>query len=678
VRIVHAWLAELVDVPADVDIVATELGLRGFEVAAVEPDPGVIDFEITANRPDCLSHLGLAREASVIWSAPLKPPVHLPPGIEGTTAVDIHIENAELCPRYCGQVFDVRVGPSPAWLVERLEAAGVRPVNNIVDVTNYVMLEIGQPMHAFDLPRIAGGRIVVRQAAEGETLRTLDGVERTLAEGMLVIADGERPVALAGVMGGANSEIGAQTTRMLLESASFHGPAVRRTSRRLGLKTEASTRFERGGDIDAPPAGIALAGRLLERLGAGRPAGPLVDRFVGQRPQRTVTLRAERIARLLGHAVPDVDVTRILAPLGFGVAREDGRWRVRVPTFRVDVTREADLIEEVGRHVGFDRIPPAFPWLDAPQPPPAPQMTRERALRQVLIACGFSEAMTFAFIERDAAMPFCPPGTEPDAIANPLSEKYAVLRPSLLPGLIDACAHNRRRAIKDVRLFEAGSRFEPGAGEGRAVALVWSGAAVDVHWSGGARPVDFFDMKGVLERVGALTGTTLDIVTGAYSYLVAGRAAEVHVAGDREARPIGMFGQLAPHLAEARGLPASEDLYVAELDLSRLIGAAADDTVKVESLPRYPAIVRDLSILVPDVLPASTVRGTIRSSGPPTLVSVVEFDRYGGKGVPQEHISLSLRLTFRAPDRTLTDDEVQAAVDRILAALASKHGTRQR
>jgi phenylalanyl-tRNA synthetase beta chain len=381
----------------------------------------------------------------VIWNTPLKPlPLQRAGGSEGN-AVDVDLQDAELCPRYCAQVFEVRIGPSPSWLTDRLEAAGVRPINNIVDVTNYVMLEMGQPMHAFDVTRLRGGRLVIRRARAGEIVRTLDGVERTLGPDMLVIADADRATAIAGVMGGLESEINPATTRMVLESAYFHPPSVRRTSKALGLKTEASIRFERGGDVEAPPIGIARAAALFEQIGGGRAIGSLVDRYPRPRQNRQVGLRADRISRLLGTAVPEGDVPRMLTPLGFVVKQDGGAWTVTVPTFRVDVAREADLIEEVGRHYGFDRVPATFPALDAPQRPPDPQITRERILRQVLTASGFSEAMTFAFIEREAALPFAG-GAEPASIANPLSEKYAVLRPSLLPGLIDSCAHNRRRA----------------------------------------------------------------------------------------------------------------------------------------------------------------------------------------------------------------------------------------
>jgi phenylalanyl-tRNA synthetase beta chain len=678
VRIVHDWLTELVAVPADIEKVASEIALRGFEVASIEASPGVIDFEITANRPDCLSHLGIAREASVVWNTPLLTPPALVPGPGRGHAVDVEIADADLCPRYCVQVFEVTIGPSPSWLAARLEAAGVRPINNIVDVTNYVMLEMGQPMHAFDLNRLEGGRLVIRRARSGETVRTLDGEDRTLAPEMLVIADARRPVAVAGVMGGLESEIDAQTTRMALESAYFQPPSVRRTSKRLGLKTEASVRFERGGDVNAPPAGIVRAAALFEQIGAGRAAGPLVDRYPVPRAPIDVPLRVDRIERLLGEPVPADDVARILTALGFVLRGHDRGWLVGVPSFRVDVTREADLIEEVGRHFGFERIPAAFPPLDAPEPPPDSGVAAERLVRQVLTASGFSEAMTFAFIEREAALPFCPPGAAPAVIANPLSEKYAVLRPSLLPGLIDSCAHNRRRARKDIRLFEAGNRFSIETGESRAAALIWCGAADGPHWSTPTRAVDFFDLKGVVERLCAAFGIEVEFVAADLPPLAPGRSAEIRSGGAGADRPLGVLGQLAPAIAEARGLPGGEELYVAEIDLSRMFVLAAGDDMRAETLPRYPPVVRDLSILIPDTLPASTVRGTIRSAAPATLVSTVEFDRYTGKGVKDGHVSLSLRLTFRAPDRTLTDDEVQAAMSAVLAALQRAHGAEQR
>ncbi len=687
-RLVYNWLRELVPVTVDVETAAREISLRGFEVASVEQgkEP-VIDFEITANRPDCLSHLGLAREASAIWGIPIKGgsqpgSVVRDPGsvvrdpAPRTTDLDVVIEAPDLCPRYCAQVFDVTVAESPEWLRARLEAAGVRPINNVVDVTNYVMLEIGQPMHAFDLERLALGRIVVRRATAAETLRTLDNVERTLDADMVVIADAERAIAIGGVMGGANSEVSARTKRIALESAYFEPTSVRRTSKRLGLKTEASIRFERGAGIEMPPAGIVRAAELFARIGAGTPAAAIIDRYPLPRQPRTLELRSSRIGRLLGQEIPDEDVPRFLEPLGFGVARSGtaGSWTVTVPLFRVDVTREEDLIEEVGRHYGFDRLPVRFPPLVSAQAQPDRSIARDRLVRQVLTAAGFSEAMTFAFVERQAALPFCEPGIEPTAILNPLSEKFAVLRPSLLPGLIDSCAHNRRRGRKDIQLFEVGSRFTS-AGEGRAVAFAWTGAASQPHWSSPSRAIDFFDAKGTVDLLCKAFGVSdVDLKASGADYLVRGRAAELR-ANDLV---LGVVGQLAPAIAEARGLTAGEEIYVAEMDTEALGRISRTDDLRAESLPRYPSIIRDVSIVVDESLPAASVRGTIRATAPPTLISIAEFDRYQGKGVPDGRVSLSLRLTFRDPDRTLTDDEVQKATDRIIDALRTAHRAEQR
>ncbi len=680
-RVPYQWLRELVPVSDEVEAVATTLGLRGFEVASVEPDPPVIDFEITANRPDCLSIIGLAREAAAAYGLPLQLPDRTVPAAQDAEPLDVAIEDADACPRYCAQMFSVRLGGSPDWLRQRLEAAGLRSINNIVDVTNYVMIEMGQPTHAFDLDRLAGRALRIRAARAGERIRTLDGVDRALEAGMLVIADADRPQAIGGVMGGAASEISAATKTMVLESAFFKPSSVRRTSRRLGLKTEASSRFERGADIDAAPAAIARIAALLHQIGAAEPLGPLVDRYPAPRERRTLELRSSRVRRLLGVSVPDADVPSILEPLGFDVrvaraartsSEEAGTvWTVGVPTFRVDVLREVDLIEEIARHDGYRGLPPTFPALRVPQPEPDARTLRDRTVRHVLTACGLSEAMTFAFIEKQAAEPFAN-GAALVGVRNPLSEKYDTLRPSLLPGLVDAASHNRRRERRDIRLFETGTRFSP-TGEVRAVAGVWCGSATAPHWSGGARTVDFFDIKGVVDALCRTLGITATFAPAALPYFVDGRTAVVQAP-----EVVGHLGQLDPAILDARGIPGDEALYAFELDLDAIAARQTGDDLRAESLPRFPSVVRDLSILVDSALPAATVRGTIRSAAPQTLVQVVEFDRYRGKGVPDGRVSLSLRLTFRSADRTLTDEEVDDAMVRIVAALASQHGAERR
>ena len=688
-KVLVSWLREFVDVPGSPDDIARMMSVRGFAVEGIEPladGDAVLDFEITANRPDCMSIAGMAREVATAYGLPIQDAARSGPAGGATSlnapgepegsathaGIDIVIENPDLCPRYAGAVADVIVGPSPIWVQARLHAAGVRPISNIVDVTNYVLLELGQPMHAFDLARLAGAQIRVRAARPGETIRTLDGQARDLSPDMLVIADAERPVAVAGVMGGAESEVARETRAIVLESAFFNPLSVRRTSKKLGLKTEASMRFERGADPGLPVTALARAAALLEAIGAGRARGTVVDRYPTRIDPRLLRLRRSRIAGILGAAIPDTDVRRILEGLGFALRDAADGWEVQVPTRRVDVAREVDLIEEVARHYGFDRLPVTFPPLTAAPRPMDPRIPRTRQLRASLTAAGFFEAVTFGFMAEAAAAPFAADG-DIVPIANPLSENFAVLRPSSLPGLIDAVAHNRRRERRDIRLFEIGARFSRESGECRALACAWTGLAASEHWSGSGREVDFFDMKAVVERVCEVAGVAVETTPHQARWLVPGRSAAVSVNGVR----IGLLGQLTRDLTDAHGLPA-DPVYVADIDLDALDQAGAGRQVRVEPLPRYPSITRDISVLVDDTLTATDVRRTIRDAAPPTLVRVVEFDRYQGKGIPETKVSLSLRLTFRSSDRTLTDADVQAAMDKVLAALNDRHGAVQR
>ncbi len=688
-KILVSWLREFVDVKASPEELGETLSLRGFELASVEraniqtkgSDPSidaVLDFEITANRPDALSVIGLAREAGTAYSLPVRqhPATELPK--RDTADVTVQLDAPDLCPRYAAAVADVVVAPSPPWLADRLRAAGIRPINNVVDVTNYVLLELGQPMHAFDLEKLAGRTLKIRRANKGERIKTLDGSDRALDPEMLVIADADKAQAIAGVMGGGLSEVSEGTKTIVLESACFTPKSVRLTSKRLGLKTEASARFERGTDVCAPVAGIERAVGLLQEIGAGRIRGGVIDRYPSPVERRAIVLRGDRIHRLLGQEIPDRDVERILSGLGFGVAKSESgprssAWNVSVPTFRVDVSREADLIEEVGRHYGYDRLPITFPALLTPTPPPDESIERDRLVRRILIAAGCSEAVTFSFIDATTAVPFAA-ASAIVAIGNPLSAQFSVLRPSLLPGLLAAVAHNRNRERTDVRLFELGAAVTR-AGESRRVAVAWTGEAGGSHWSGGHRSVDFFDVKGLVERVAESLRVDLTYSAASIpSYLVAGRAAVI----DAGPHSLGAVGLVAPSVTASSGLAGSDDVYVAELDLDVLAKMGSTAPITAKPLPRYPSISRDISIVVDDILPATSVRGTIRSVAPDTLVSVREFDRYQGKGVPERRVSLSLRLTFRSPERTLTDAEVQKAMDAIIAALVKEHQAVQR
>ncbi len=710
-KVLLSWLRDFVDVPGTPEDIGRRMSLCGLALEGLEPAPpgvlppgrsdegpdAVMDFDVTANRADCLSALGIAREVATAYDLPLRVPGpnaagHLrTPELKAVTSdlVTVTIDEPELCARYAAGVADVRMGPSPPWIEARLQAVGVRSISNVVDITNYVLLELGHPMHAFDLARLAGPAIVVRRARANETLKTLDGKQRSLSEDVLVIADAARASAIGGVIGGADSEVRSETQRIVLESAWFKPQSIRATSKRLGLRTEASYRFERGADRTAAVRAMARASALLQIAGAGQGTGRVIDAYPVPFAPAVLTLSDADIGALLGVHVPAADVERILSALGF-VARTLGSWhaatpeaavpmaaagvawQVDVPGWRVDVTRPVDLIEEIGRHFGFAHLPATFPGVEQAPPASDPRIGRDARVRRALLAMGFSEAVTFAFIERSAAAPFLD-GQRPVELANPLSEKFTTLRPSLIPGLIDAVSHNRRRERRDVRLFEIGTRFTA-AGEQRAAAVVWTGLATPDHWSGGQRDVDFFDVKGTVEQLCALMTMTPSFEPAEVGSLVPGRTAAVRVDGVH----VGVVGQLHPAVAEARDVPRGDLIYVAEVDLDALVARQPLGARRVVPLPRHPSVVRDISILVDDTLSAEAVRGTIRAAAPATLSSVHEFDRYQGQGIPEGKVSLSLRLTFQAPERTLTDEEVADAMERIAHALAEKVGAIRR
>jgi phenylalanyl-tRNA synthetase beta chain len=686
-RLVLSWLRDFVDITASAEEIAEKIGLRGFEVASVETLPnhdthpelpdGVIDFEVTANRPDCLSVMGLAREVATAFDVPYEP-THVTGGAAVPTGVNeriaVTIEDPELGPRYAGAVADINPAvAAPSWMASRLQAAGVRPISAIVDITNYVLIERGHPMHAFDLAKLAGPEIRVRRSKRGETIRTLDNVDRKLDEEMLVIADRDRAQAIAGVMGGAHSEVSRATKAIVFESAYFKPASVRRTSKKLDLKTEASARFERGVDINGPLAAMQRAIALMEFVGAGKVSGPIVDRYPSPRQPGTLHLRRSRLTSLLGVTVPDADVVRILRSLGLGVVAASDGWDVVVPTVRVDLLREVDLIEEVGRHYGFERLETTFPALKQPSPAPDPRVARDQLVRRVLAAAGLSEAVTFGFIEAKAAALVQPDAAQTVAIANPLSAKFDTLRPMLLPGLVDVVAHNRQHQRRDVGVFEIGTRFTP-AGETRAVAIALTGA-VSEHWKGGPREADFFDTKGHVERLAdALDVARLTFEPATVPYMVPGQTATVRSGGAQ----LGVVGRVAPAVLDARRAPMNDAVFAVEIDLDAMAAAAVPRADRIAPLPRHFFVVRDLSIVVDAALPAEIIRGTIQAAGATSsLASVGFFDRYQGKGVPEGKISLSLRLTFQA-DRTLTDAEVQAQFDSIVAALVREHGAIQR
>jgi phenylalanyl-tRNA synthetase beta chain len=672
-----SWIREFVDVPASAEEIGRLMGVRGLPLEGLEAhgDDMVLDFEVYANRPDTLSIVGIAREIAAAYRVPMKAGAEAPAfhaqSLEGKDTIPIEIDEPDLCARYVGAVADVAVAPSPLWMQARLTACGVRPISNIVDITNYVLLELGQPMHAFDYAKLGGPAIRVRCARAGESIKTLDGKVRSLTSDMLVIADAERAQAIGGVMGGADSEVSNATKKIVFEAAWFKPESVRATSRKLGLKTEASTRFERGADRTLTARAMVRACQLLEQIKAGRASGPgVIDAYPRPYASRTVALDRGRISGLLGMHVSDTEVERILAALGFATAGSPDGWNVTVPAWRVDIHRAVDLVEEVGRHHGFEHLPTTFPGVQQAPLPSDPRIKRDRSVRNALLGMGFSEAITFGFIEDAAAEPFLA-GDEAVRLQNPLSEKFTTMRPSLLPGLLDSMSHNRRHGRRDVRLFEIGTRFSP-KGETRGVAFAWTGSATAELWATERRDVDFLDAKGVVEQIATLESVGLAYQPADILPLVDGQAAHVLLNGS----VIGLVGRLEPQLADRRALP-DDDVFVGELDLDA-IASASRHAHLAQPLPRYPSVARDISILIDHSLSAETVRGNIRSAAPGTLVLIREFDRYQGKGVPDGKVSLSLRLTFQSPERTLTDEEVQAGMQKIIDVLVKDLNAIQR
>ncbi|HHW08502.1 MAG TPA: phenylalanine--tRNA ligase subunit beta [Firmicutes bacterium] len=648
----------------------------------------VLDIEIYPNRADCLSIIGLAREVAAIAGVPLKlPKVQMmesdPPAADYIT---VTVAAPDLCPRYCARVIrGVRIGRSPLWMERRLKAAGMRPINNVVDITNYVMLEMGQPLHAFDLHRLHDSRLIIRRAGPGEVIRTLDNQDRRLDEDMLVIADGREAVAVAGVMGGEKSEISPDTQEILLESATFAFASVRKTSRKLGLRTEASNRFEKGLDPHLAAAAADRAAALMAGLCGGQVAAGLID--VAEplpRPQE-IRLRPHRVNRLLGTSIAPAEMKEYLTGLGFAIcAEQEDEWTVTVPTFRRDVTLEADLVEEVGRRYGYDRIPATIPGeLSAPGND-SPRQARLEKVRQACMRAGLSETITYSFTtpRHFDKMRLLPEHPQRKALAlkNPLSEDQSILRTTLAGNLLEALAKNAARQSTSVHLFEIGAVYLPREWppeqqpeERTMLGAAMMGEPPGTSWAQKERRTDFYDLKEVYENVLAAFGieaavqvTKMTAEAGAaYPYMHPGRTAIVQ----KDVEVLGYFGEVHPLTAKAFDLP--QPAFILELDLGSLI-ALEKKVPYMKPLPRYPAVFRDLALVVPDDFPAAEVEAALQRSGGEMLVGMQLFDVYQGPQVPSGHRSLAFTLTFRAEERTLTDDEVTAIVDRMVKDLAQK------
>lgn len=631
----------------------------------------IIEVDLTPNRSDCLSVKGVARELGVLNRLPVtEPEIHpVQPVIDDTLSVTLSAP--EGCSRYVGRVLrNIDISrPSPLWLQEKLRRAGLRSIDAVVDVTNYVLLELGQPMHAFDLARLSGG-IEVRMAEPGEQLLLLDDQEMTLTEGTLVIADRDKPLAMAGVMGGRESAVDANTRDIFLESAYFNPVVIAGKARSYGLHTDSSHRFERGVDFQLQEQAMERATQLLLEIVGGEP-GPLVQAWDEDHlpANRSVGLRRERVAQGLGLELPDEEVEAILTGLGLSLEQSDAAgWTFGIPSYRFDLTIEADLLEELARIYGYNRLPSRSlaAALAIPERPEG-RLSLE-AVRRELVARDYQEAISYSFIAPELSRQFAPQ-VEPVALRNPISADMGVMRPSLLPGLVTTLQHNLNRQQERVHLFESGQRFVPRADgkltqEPMLAGLIYGSRAAE-NWANSQEKVDFYDIKGDLEAVLALTGAAEDfrIEPGQHPALHPGQCALLY-RGDRE---IGVLGQLHPELQ--RSLDLAGPAFVFEVALSGLMPARKPSFVP---LSRYPSVRRDLALLVDRDLAAQNLLDCVKNHAGDYLSDLKVFDVYQGKGIDPHRKSVALGLTFQHPSRTLNEEEINASIERVVQRLEER------
>jgi phenylalanyl-tRNA synthetase beta chain len=667
-KISYNWLSEHVPLTLGPKELAERLTMAGLAVDSIEPagDDHVLEFDLTSNRPDCLSHLGIAREAAIVCGTALehRPPsfAEVEPAIDTVTSVQVLAP--DLCPRFTARVVrGVKVGPSPKWLVDRLESIGQRSVNNIADITNYVMFEMGQPTHAFDLNLLHERRIVVRRPLPGEVLKTLDGFTRELSVDQLAICDADHAVAVAGVMGGEETEINERTTDVLIESAYFNPASIRQTARALGLDTEASYRFARGADFNAQLRASARVAELIVQLAGGQVLGGAIDVYPSQITREPVLLRESRVERLTGLGVRIEQAAEILRALEFEVeALDEKQLRAVPPSFRIDVSREEDLVEEVARHTGYEKVAVTLPaWSGEGRY--LPNERRRRNVRAVLTALGFDEAYSFSFVNGERDRLFRLRGRPTATLANPIDSNQTEMRGSLITGLLEAVQHNFNQGSRDLKLFEIGRVFEAekeGArpDEREMLAIAISGSAVRDDWRAG-RAADFYDLKGAIETVQSavnVSGFTID--RARVEYLHPGQSAALSREGEEFAR----FGRLHPRVASLYKF--RQPVFVGEIEFQKLLGLETDQ-IRYSALPRLPASARDVSMLVPDGVLWGEIEKAVRDLGLNEIVSVQVFDTYKGKEMPAGFHSLAFRVTYRGEGRTLTDEEISAMHERV-------------
>jgi len=666
----YNWQRELTGTTLDPQAVRERLTHAGLAVDAVEARDGdfVLDVEVPSNRGDCLSHLGIARELAVIERSKVQSPKSTIDKSQGKTSesASVEISDPDLCMRYAARVVrGVKIAPSPEWLVKRLEVLGQRPINNVADITNFVLHEFGQPLHAFDLAKLGRQSIVVRRAAKGEAIKTLDGVERKLDPDMLVIADATRPVAVAGVMGGADSEISNATQDVLIESAWFDSASVRRTAKLLGLHTEASHRFERGVDPEGVISALHRCIALICEIAGGVATEDVLDVYPAPFASRTAALRPERVAAITGLQVSRAEILRILTELGFEISEDSPTKLIfTVPSWRHDVSIEEDLVEEVARHTGYEKIKTELPPASLAGEYHSSER-RKRALRRAMSASGFNEAICLSFTELTEDFELIPAldggqgePLAPVVLRNPIIEDASRMRQTLLAGLLNSIRHNLNHGNRDISLLETGRVFgvtRPGELplEREAFALCATGGAVMADRQQADRELDFFDLKGALESAVALMNLPpVDFEIAGIKHLRPGQSAAVSIRGTR----VGSIGRLAEPLSSAYKF--RQPVYLSEVDLSTLL-EIEELPVLYSSLPRFPSIVRDVSLLIDRKVTVADLLRAAREEKAEHFVDAHFVGTYEGEGIPDSKWSVTLRFEYRADERTLRDEEVE-------------------
>jgi phenylalanyl-tRNA synthetase beta chain len=696
----YNWLRELTGTSLTPLELRERLTMVGLAIDAVEESQGdsVLDVEVPSNRPDCLSHIGIAREVSVIegrsqisdlrsqisnTESKIQSPKSKTPRTEGKAGdfTSVEIDDPDLCPRYAARIVrGVKIGPSPDWLAKRLGEIGQRPINNVADITNYVLHELGQPLHAFDLDKLAEQRIVVRRARAGEKLKTLDGVERALDREMLMIADAREPVALAGIMGGLDSEISTATTDVLIESAYFNPDSVRRTARKLGMDTEASRRFERGADCENILHAQARCIELICEIAGGTATEDAIDVYPDPLKPRSVAFRPNKVESLTSLRVDVPEMTRILSALGFMQEQQkNGALTFAVPSWRIDVSLEEDLIEEVARHAGYDKIASELPPSNIAGEYQPAEMKR-RDLRRAFRSLGFDEAINLSFIDaaHDEHFELIPSlrAEASDAalvaLKNPIIEESVRMRPTLLPGLLESVRHNLNHGIRDVRLFEIGRVFAGFASgelpqEREALGLIATGGALEEGHAESARDIDFYEIKGALEAtIDATKLGPLGFAKADVKHLREGQAATITVP---DGATIGSIGRLSEAIAGSYKF--RQPVYVAEIDLSALLESQQRAT-QYTPLPRYPGVVRDVTLLVSRDVPFAELLQAIDAEKVSDYSGAVLVGTYEGKNIPADKRAVTLRVEYRSDERTLRDEEVEERHRGLIDSLVKK------